>query len=250
MDPFLISILIISFTGVIGAFLKGRHRDRCLKHFQDLQTKIIRIDKKDVWGLVNVESNSIEIVFQEDYIIDIDGVRYSKKNFIIYKNEFKEIDKLIHVLDIKSELGMQKRKRLLNSLVKPNLFKKSWRKTLIFFNIVKDALLEVAGTVMKKTKLSEANKDKLLGTFKDNSLNSYSGSSHEPVWEKYIGKQVILEQIVNGNKKEYVGILKEYSSQYILLYNVNIDIEQQILIADIIFPRNNSIIRHFSSNMN
>lgn len=249
MDPFSISILIISTTGILGAFLKGKHKDRCLKHFQNLSAYVIRTKHKDLWGDINIESNCIEIIFKEDYIVSINNVDYNKRNFIIYKDEFDTIDKIIHFLDINQEADQVKRKALLKSLVRPNIFKRIWRKTLIFFNIVKDALLEVAGTVMKKTKLSDSNKDKLIGSFKDNSLNSYSGASHQPVWEKYIGKQVILEQIIGESKKEYIGILKEYSSSYILLFNVEIDQNGVLRKGDVIFPRFNSIIRHFSNEV-
>jgi len=71
-----------------------------------------------------------------------------------------------------------KEKKDLLKLVKPNFFKRLGRKIVIFFNIVKDALLEVAGTVMKKSKMSDSNKDKLIGSFKDNSLNNYAGENH------------------------------------------------------------------------
>ena len=83
-----------------------------------------------------------------------------------------------------------------------------------------------------------------MGSFKDNSLNNYTGESHQPIWEKYIGKHVILEQIIDDNKQEYVGVLKEYSADYILLFDVDYMKERKTQKADIIFPRINSIIRH------
>ena len=137
-----------------------------------------------------------------------------------------------------------KEKKDLLKLVKPNFFKRLGRKIVIFFNIVKDALLEVAGTVMKKSKMSDSNKDKLIGSFKDNSLNNYAGESHQPIWENYIGKLVILEQIIDDKKQEYVGVLKEYSANYILLFDVDYITKNKTQKADVIFPRNNSIIRH------
>ena len=97
---------------------------------------------------------------------------------------------------------------------------------------------------MKKSKMSDSNKDKLIGSFKDNSLNNYAGESHQPIWENYIGKLVILEQIINDKKQEYVGVLKEYTTNYILLFDVDYSSESKTKKADIIFPRENAIIRH------
>ena len=63
MDSFLLSIIIISATGVIGAFIKGRQKDRCLKYFQGLHSHVIRINNKDSWGIFNIESNLLRTIF-------------------------------------------------------------------------------------------------------------------------------------------------------------------------------------------
>ena len=244
MDSFLLSIIIISVTGVIGAFIKGRHKDRCLKYFQGLHSHIIRIDNKDCWGIFNIESNCIEVQFTKKHTKNINGIDYNKSNFILYKYEFNSISRLIHFVDTENNIEIGKREKELKKLLKPNIFKRFGRKVVIFFNIVKDALLEVAGSVMTKSKLSEGNKDKLMGTFKESSLNNYSGENHQPIWENYIGKHVILEQKIEVNKQEYIGILKEYSANYILLFDVDYITEGKTQKADIIFPRENAIIRH------
>ena len=244
MDSFLLSIIIISATGVIGAFIKGRQKDRCLKHFQGLHSHIKRIDKKDCWGIFNIESNCIEVQFTKKHPKNINGIDYNKSNFILYKYEFNSISRLMHFADQINEVEQLQRKKDLLKLVNPNFFKRLGRKTVIFFNIVKDVLLEVAGTVMKKSKMSDSNKDKLIGSLKDNSLNNYSGESHQPIWENYIGKLVILEQIIDDKKQEYVGVLKEYSANYILLFDVDYITENKTQKADIIFPRTSAIIRH------
>jgi len=99
MDSFLLSIIIISATGVIGAFIKGRHKDRCLKYFQGLHSHIIRIDNKDCWGIFNIESKCIEVQFTKKHLKKINGIDYNKSNFILYKYEFNSISRLIHFAD-------------------------------------------------------------------------------------------------------------------------------------------------------
>tara|TARA_B110000444_G_C18804328_1_gene579115 strand:- start:498 stop:1241 length:744 start_codon:yes stop_codon:yes gene_type:complete len=244
MDSFLLSIIIISATGVIGAFIKGKHKDRCFKYFQGCNSHILRLDNKDVWGIFNIESNAIEVIFTEPHTQNVESKEFNKTNFILYKSEFNSIKMLIHFVNTSDEVEATKRKKELNKLLNPNIFKRFGRRIIIFFNVVKDALLEVAGSVMTKSKLSEGNKEKLMGTFKDNSLNNYSGENHQPIWENYIGKHVILEQIIDKKKQEYIGVLKEYSAKYILLFNVNYTAEGKTKKADIIFPRINAVIRH------
>lgn len=244
MDSFLLSIIIISATGIIGAFIKGKQKDRCLKCFQGLEGHILRLEKKDIWGIFNIESNAIEVQFTEKHPKRIDKKEFNKTNFILYKKEFTCFKMLIHFIKTTNTLEEEQRIKNLHTLLNPRFFKRIKRRTIIFFNIVKDALLEVAGAVMKKSKMSDSNKNKLMGSFKDNSLNNYTGESHQPIWEKYLGKHVILEQIIDDNKQEYVGVLKEYSAEYILLFDVDYMKERKTQKADIIFPRINSIIRH------
>jgi len=244
MDSFLLSIIIISATGVIGAFIKGKHKDRCFKYFQGLNSHILRLDNKGIWGIFNIESNAIEVQFTETQPKEMNKLTFNKTNFILYKSEFKSITMLIHFVDTENNVEIEKREEELKKLLKPNIFKRIGRKVVIFFNVVKDALLEVAGSVMTKSKLSEGNKEKLIDTFKDNSLNNYSGENHQPIWENYIGKHVVLEQIIDDKKQEYIGVLKEYSAKYILLFNVDYTAEGKTKKADIIFPRRNATIRH------
>lgn len=244
MDSFLLSIIIISATGVIGAFIKGRHKDRCFKYFQGLNSHILRLDNKDIWGIFNIESNAIEVQFTDNQPKALTQLTFNKTNFILYKSEFESITMLIHFVDTENNVEIEKREEELKKLLKPNIFKRFGRKVVIFFNVVKDALLEVAGSVMTKSKLSEGNQEKLMGTFKDNSLNNYSGENHQPIWENYIGKHVVLEQIIDDKKQEYIGVLKEYSAKYILLFNVDYTAEGKTKKADIIFPRRNATIRH------
>jgi hypothetical protein len=244
MDSFLLSIIIISATGVIGAFIKGKHKDRCFKYFQGLNSHILRMNNKDVWGIFNIESNAIEVQFTEPQPKEMNKLTFNKTNFILYKSEFESITMLIHFVDTENNVEIEKREKELKKLLKPNIFKRFGRKVVIFFNVVKDALLEVAGSVMTKSKLSEGKKEKLMGTFKESSLNNYSGENHQPIWENYIGKHVILEQKIEDNKQEYIGILKEYSANYILLFNVDYTAKGKTKKADIIFPRRNATIRH------
>tara|TARA_Y100000589_G_scaffold331525_1_gene385460 strand:- start:1497 stop:2258 length:762 start_codon:yes stop_codon:yes gene_type:complete len=252
MDSFLFSLIIISVTGVVGAFIKGSKKDRCLRIFQSRKCHLYLSNSEVIWGKMYITSNAIELQFTDIHKKTFNDIDYNKVNYILYKTEFVEIEKIVSFVNcddinnIKSESRELELKKLLN----PNIFVKLLRKIVIFFNIVKDAIFDIAGNVMSKSKISSSNKDKILGSFKDNSLNDFSGESHQPVWEKYIGKNVIVEQVLNETKTEYIGVLKEYSANYILIYDTNFKNKDIIQSADIIFPRNNTRIRHTVEQVN
>ena len=123
MDSFLLSIIIISVTGVIGAFIKGKQKDRCFKYFQGLDAHILTLDDKDIWGKFNIESNAVEVQFNDIDISQNDKDRFSKTNFIFYKSEFSSIKMLVHFIHNSDEIAVTKRDKELNKLLNPSIFK-------------------------------------------------------------------------------------------------------------------------------
>jgi len=73
----------------------------------------------------------------------------------------------------------------------------------------------------------------------------YLGRAYDPILEKHIGKRVVLEiTTVDGEAKEYVGIFKEYSSQFLQVMDVSYLDGDQTRLCDIIAPRAHATIRH------
>ena len=240
MDSFTITIIIISLSGFIGAFIKGKKKDRCLKELNQSNIHIIKINGKekeesDILGQLNIESNCMEIKLNDNT---------KKENLILYKNEYVSINKIIRYTELQNEKEKKERKIEFNKITNPSLFRKMKRTIIIFFNITKDAIFELSETMLSKTKLSSLNQTEFVESIKSHTSQSATISSYQPIWERYIGKKVVLEQIIDNIKTEYSGILKEYSGDYILLYDVNFKNKSQIKNSDILFPRGNSVIRN------
>ena len=240
MDSFTITIIIISLSGFIGAFIKGKKKDRCLKELNQSNIHIIKINGKekeesDILGQLNIESNCMEIKLNDNT---------KKENLILYKNEYVSINKIIRYTELQNEKEKKERQIEFNKITNPSLFRKMKRTIIIFFNITKDAIFELSETMLSKTKLSSLNQTEFVESIKSHTSQSATISSYQPIWERYIGKKVVLEQIIDNIKTEYSGILKEYSGDYILLYDVNFKNKSQIKNSDILFPRENSVIRN------
>ena len=240
MDSFTITIIIISLSGFIGAFIKGKKKDRCLKELNQSNIHIIKIkreekDESDILGQLNIEANCMEIKLNDNT---------KKENLILYKNEYVSINKIIRYTELQNEKEKKEREIEFNKITNPSLFRKMKRTIIIFFNITKDAIFELSETMLSKTKLSSLNQTEFVESIKNHTSQSATISSYQPIWERYIGKKVVLEQIIDNIKIEYSGILKEYSGDYILLYDVNFKNKSQIKNSDILFPRGNSVIRN------
>ena len=237
MDSFTITIIIISVSGFIGAFIKGKSKDRCLKQLNKKNIHILRIKKKDLWGTLNLEANCMEITFDNNT---------NKKNLILYKNEYVSINKIIRFTETLNEKEKKERELEYLKTKSPSYFRRLKRKIVIFFNITKDAIFELSETMLSKTKLSKLNQTEFVESIKTHSSKSATISSYQPLWERYIGKKIILEQTIDDIKTEYSGILKEYSANYIYLFDVSFDNGEKTQDCDIIYPRENSVIRHLA----
>jgi hypothetical protein len=82
-----------------------------------------------------------------------------------------------------------------------------------------------------------------------NTLLGTVPNAYEPVLEKYLSKQVVVEMLENGDVVEFAGLLQEYSAKYLLLRNVaykpTLNVGQELPERfDIIFPRSLALVRH------
>jgi hypothetical protein len=93
-----------------------------------------------------------------------------------------------------------------------------------------------------------AGADKRAGEI-GNTLLGTVPNAYEPVLEKYLSRQVIVEMLEDDQVIEFAGLLQEYSGRYLLLRNVayrpGVDVGNPLPERfDIIFPRNKALVRH------
>ncbi len=72
------------------------------------------------------------------------------------------------------------------------------------------------------------------------------GTSFEPLLERYIGHRVILELIKGDKLLKYSGVLKDYTSEFIEIMDVDYkpDENQSAQEADLVVLRKYGTIRH------
>ena len=121
------------------------------------------------------------------------------------------------------------------------------------FNTLRDAVSQslgmLIGSMKKSTPVGKvAGADKRAGEI-GNTLLGTVPNAYEPVLEKYLSKQVIVEMLEEGLVVEFAGLLQEYSGKYLLLRNVayqpDITLGSPLPARfDIIFPRGKALVRH------
>ena len=241
MDSFSITIITIISVTFLSAFIKGRKKDRCLKKIDGYYVYVYNSKEKIIWGRSEIESNSI--------IIDFETAKKSdNKKFILYKDEFKNMQLIMRLHKYFDEKQKLKREKLYNKILKPGFISRFKRKISNIFATTKDAVTEIINLFIASAKTIGPMKvlgaqSKQIDKLKNDSLANITSNAYEPIWERYIGKCVEIE-ILEDKLINITGLLVEYSESYILIYDSIIEGIEQEEPHDLIISRNYGTIRH------
>jgi hypothetical protein len=221
-DTFLLTILGLAAVALVGTFISGRMRDRCLKGFDKFLVTLETTDGKVIWGTLGVHATGIELTYQSDYL----NRDHVESSFLLYEDEFES--KMFLLARYHSDLdekARSRRDRILNRTYRPHVLRRMWRSIRNAANTVKDSLNNLVslligqaarrrpGSALLATQQAEFTKvgQTVLGSV---------GTSYDPMLERRVGTKVVFEFDRDGSVREYVGILKEYSSNFIEVLDV------------------------------
>ncbi|MDF7823080.1 hypothetical protein P4B35_03590 [Pontiellaceae bacterium B12227] len=250
MLEFWLPMALLFVAATITAIATRRKRDRCLKYF-NMEPVIIRMQTGQwLWGRLNAYPKNMELVFDRPKK-DVNG--YRKASYVLYS---PEIDGIHLILQPPPESGTKEYERWQNEIKRianPSALRRMRRWLWNVFNTLRDAIAQslsmVIGSMKKATPMGKVSgADKRAGEIGDTLLDAVP-NSYEPVLEKYLSKQVIVEMLKDQEVIEFAGLLQEYSGKYLLLRNVaykpETDIGEKMPDRfDIIFPRSLALIRH------
>jgi small nuclear ribonucleoprotein (snRNP)-like protein len=248
-DTFAITIIFIAASTLIGAFIKGRSRDVCLKGFSKSPVTLEKKGGKVIWGRARVENTGLELVYSEPYLDEKDN--HYESSYIMYKDEFEDIQAIVRYIDTLSEEEKKIRDKEFKKTHNPNIFRKLKRRIRNFFGTVRDSIMEVANLFIGKAKaMTPAGKmmegqDKYVSKMQGSLISSVS-TSFEPMLERYIGRRIVITVMKDGEKNEYSGILKDYSSEFIQIMDTNYKghKDSSARLADLVVTRSTGLVRH------
>ncbi|MEA3347341.1 MAG: hypothetical protein U9Q21_04585 [Candidatus Auribacterota bacterium] len=149
-DTFAITIIFIIVVTFLGAFIKGRTKDRCLRHFSGYTVTLEKKDSKKIWGKLRVENSCLEFVYAEPYLDEKD--RHFETSYVVYKNEFGQIFILLRYVDNLSGKNLAQRDKILKKSHHPGRLSVLGRKVRNIFGTVKDSIMEIVNMFVGKMK--------------------------------------------------------------------------------------------------
>ena len=132
----------------------------------------------------------------------------------------------------------------------PKFFRKAARSLRNLFISLKDAFTDITSAVISAVSASSATARVLAGQQKNltkaqSEIVGYAGTDYDPILERHIGEQVVLEITTpEGKKEERTGILKEYSGDFLEVMGMKFRDGDKLRDCDMIVPRTISFIRH------
>jgi hypothetical protein len=245
-----ITILFIIFAAGVGAFVRKRSRDKCLRDFEKNMVTLEQKSGKKIWGNLRVENTGLEFIYPEKHK-DQDG--HDETSYLLYKYEYPEIAVVVRFHDELSEPNKRAREKELKRTYHPGSWRRLKRRILNVFRTVRDSVVEVINLLISQAKKATpagkvlSSQDKYVSQMKQELMAS-AGTSFEPLLERYIGHKVVLEMIKGDNVLEYSGVLKDYTAEFIEIMDVNYaaKLEQPTRTADLVVPRKHGLVRHLA----
>jgi len=243
-----ITIIFIVLATAVGAFIRRRSRDKCLKDFGRNMVTLEETSGKTIWGKLNVENTGLEFVYPEKHK---DEQGHDETSFILYKYEYPNIAALIRYHDELSQRNKKEREKKLKKTYHPTLLRRVKRKIQNVFKTLRDSVMEVVNLLISQAKKATpagtmlTSQDKYVSQMKQELMGSV-GTSFEPLLERYIGRRVVLELIKGDKIFEYCGVLKEYTSEFIEIMDVDYKVkeDQSARKADLVVLRKLGVVRH------
>ena len=243
-----ITIIFIVLATAVGAFIRRRSRDKCLKDFSQNMVTLEEMSGKIVWGKLRVENTGLEFVYPEKHK-DEDG--HDEASYILYKYEYPNIEAVIRFHDELSERNKREREKELKRTYHPTLLRRLKRKIINVFKTIRDSVMEIVNLLMSQVKKATpagsilTSQDKYVSQMQQELVGSV-GTSYEPLLERYIGRKVVLDLIKGDKIFEYCGVLKEYTAEFVEIMDVNYKIkeDQPARTADLVVPRRQGVVRH------
>jgi small nuclear ribonucleoprotein (snRNP)-like protein len=250
MLDFWLPMLLLFVAATITAIATRRKRDRCLKYFNREPVMVLMESGKWLWGRFNAYPKAMELVFENP---EADESGYKKASYVLYTPEVDGIKKIIQPPPQAGTPEHEKWQKEIRRIANPSILRRFRRWIWNVFNTLRDAVSQsmgmIIGSMKKSTPVGKvAGADKRAGEI-GNTLLGTVPNAYEPVLEKYLSKQVIVEILEDGKVVEFAGLLQEYSGKYLLLRNVayqpDITLDSPLPDRfDIIFPRGKALVRH------
>jgi hypothetical protein len=251
-----IPIVVLFASALITALVRRHSKDPCLKLIHGSFVYVRLKTGKWIWGQACVYSNALELIYNDGEIFNSG---FLKKSYIFYEQNLETIDRIVRPAPTEKTAEHERWKKDVRRIQNPNIYRTFRRSLRNSINMLRDAFAQsfvmIFGAV-KKTRFMAGLPigDDKVGEVGRTLVNAVP-NAYEPILEKYLGSEVVVETLEQDKVFEQVGVLQEYSAKYVLTRAV--EFLQHIPPTvqsptrddrhfDVVFPRQMNSVRHLA----
>jgi tetratricopeptide (TPR) repeat protein len=218
------STLLITLTALVvgallGGYFRGRDRDRVLKDFAGYHVTLETVKGHLVWGNMLLHTTGIELIYRSD----VQDEYHIETSYVLYKDEFPQIQAVYRYLDEIDGDQWERRQREWQRTFHPGFWRRLQRHSRNSLNTVSDSLSQAIGILVgyaqTTTRHLSAGSDEYLSKVSQ-SIIGYVGTKYDPLLERYVGTKVVVEVTEGETVYEHIGILKDYTADYLEILDV------------------------------
>lgn len=230
-NPLLVTVAILVGGALISGYLKGREKDRVLSSFSGYHVTLEKMDGRLVWGELCMHPTGLELIYRSD----VQDEHHVETSYILYKEEFSQIQAIYRYCDELDEAQQTRRERELEDSFHPGPWTRLRRRSRNFLNLISDSLNQaigiLVGQLQSSTKGMTAGSDEYLSHVGQN-IVGYVGTRYDPLLERYVGTKVVVEVTEDGMVYEHIGILKDYTAEYLAVLDVHYPNQTQVKVRE------------------
>lgn len=216
-----ITLLFVFISALIGTILKNLSIDKCLRHFDDFHVTLELTNSDLIWGELKMYNTGLELLYRDPRL---DSSGHYETSFILYSSEYDHIQSICRYHGDLSPKGRRVREHDIRKTYQPTIFSRAvrWLRNLVntFADAFSKALNLIIGQMKKVSPGSAILKQDAHLTKIGTDIIGYAGNAYDSILERYIGEKVVVEVNYADHKEEFLGILKEYTSVFMELLNV------------------------------
>ncbi len=216
-------VLTIGFIFLVtlaGAWLRSRRKDLCLAAFEGYHVTLQHADGRVIWGTLKVQPTGLELLYRHA----VQDEEHIEASYVMYQDEFEHVQAIYRYADVLDEASAKRRAKDVQRWFHPGPMRYLLRKTRNFLSTASSSMNEVVGLVVGRarkpvgrylTDTSEVYLKKFSGD-----IIGQAGLASDPLLEQFIGRRVVVEISGEGEVHEHVGILKNYSQDFLELLDI------------------------------
>jgi hypothetical protein len=226
----LATIALIFLASLVGAYLRARRRDPCLKSFIGFHVTLEHVDGRLIWGQMSLEATGLELRYKNS----IQDDNHVESSYVLYGEEFIDIQAIYRYADELDEESKHRREKDLKKSFHPGLLRRIIRSIRNFISLASDSLSEVVGLLIGGLRRPAGRYISDEGEAHLKSLGStvvgHAGHGYDPLLENFVGQKMVFEVVEDDEVHEHVGIFKQYSADFIEILDVQFPQKQALTI--------------------